>query len=96
MRPLLAARWIETKREPPPIELERLLMMLDDEEDVRRQVRELVALKKRTAELGLAPRIPALNAYVEAELGRLEAGTFQPGLPAPIEPLNKLFRSMLC
>jgi predicted nucleotidyltransferase len=95
LRPLLAVRWIESKREPPPIEFERLLVMLDDEEDVQRELRQLVAVKKRSAEMGLAPRIPALNDHIEAELVRLGATTYEPGVPAPIGPLNELFRAML-
>ncbi len=74
LRPLLAVRWLERFGTPAPIEFDKLLDMLDDA-DLRETIENLVILKRQTPELGLAPKIPALNAFIQAELTRLDALT---------------------
>ena len=71
LRPLLAVRWLERFGTPAPIEFDKLLDMLDDA-PLRAVIDDLVALKKQTPELGLSPKVPELNAFIEQELMRLD------------------------
>lgn len=68
LRPLLAARWIEKTGCAAPIEFDTLLSLLQDEQDVLFEVHKLLEQKKGTPETGLAPAVPLLNAFIEAEL----------------------------
>ncbi|MGL4768327.1 MAG: nucleotidyltransferase domain-containing protein [Formosimonas sp.] len=95
LRPLLAVRWLERFGTPAPIEFDKLLDMLD-EPPLRALIDNLVALKKQTPELGLSPKIPKLNAFIETELQRLNA--LQPQVvrhEAVLERLDPVFRSVL-
>lgn len=95
LRPLLAVRWLERFGTPAPIEFEKLLDMLDDA-PLRSIIDDLVALKRQTPELGLSPKIPELNAFIEQELVRLDALTPQVVRhEAVLERLNGLFRATL-
>jgi predicted nucleotidyltransferase len=95
LRPLLAVRWLERFGTPAPIEFEKLLKMLDDAR-LRSIIDDLVALKRQTPELGLSPKIPELNAFIEQELARLDLLTPQVVRhEAVLEQLNRLFRVTL-
>ena len=96
LRPLLAARWIARTRGPAPIEFERLLVELAGQPAVLEQVHVLLEQKRRSPELGLAPAVPALNAFIEAELdgGGVPAPP-KPAARATVETLNRLFRAVL-
>jgi predicted nucleotidyltransferase len=72
LRPLLAARWIEARDEPPPIEFEKLLSALPDRKDLLADIMALLEKKKASGEMDLGPPVPSLNAFIEAELERLE------------------------
>ena len=95
LRPLLAARWVAHTGQAAPIEFDRLLAMLDDA-DVLRAIHDLLAQKRAAPELGLAPAVPVLNAFIEAEL---ESGpVLVPAKPQGkrvIATLNKLFHEAL-
>jgi predicted nucleotidyltransferase len=96
LRPLLAARWIVRTQGPAPIEFERLLVNLTEHPEVLEQVRVLLEQKRRSPELGLAPAVPVLNAFIEAEL---EIGKV-PAPPKPdgrdiIDNLNRLLHDVL-
>ncbi len=95
LRPLFAARWIETNQEPPPGELDKLLTMVGNKE-LLNDIFDLVQKKKSGAELNLAPPIPRINQFIEAESERLDA--LLPVVPhehASPEPLNCLFQAVL-
>lgn len=95
LRPLLAVRWLERFGTPAPIEFEKLLNMLDDV-PLRAVIDDLVTLKKQTPELGLSPKMPELNAFIEQELARLEQ--FTPELVRHndvLKHLNQLFHTTL-
>jgi predicted nucleotidyltransferase len=95
LRPLLAARWLERYGEAAPIEFAKLLTMLD-EPALRADIDDLLARKRVTPELGVAPPIPRINAFVEAELERLDALRPPQWRPGEIVPtLNALFRELV-
>jgi predicted nucleotidyltransferase len=94
MRPLLAIRWIETHKAPPPIEFERLLPELEARPDLLADISTLLEKKKASAEMAVAAPFPRLNQYIEAELDRLEGFSKEPaGKSSKIELMNDLFRS---
>lgn len=96
LRPLLATRWIETYRTAPPIEFSALLHLLPKEDGLLEEIQGLLERKKVALEKELAPRIDKLNAFIEAELARLESFSVEKEDKAGgMEQLNGLFRKML-
>jgi Predicted nucleotidyltransferase len=96
LRPLLAARWVQAHNEAAPIEFEKLLSTIADHKELLSDIASLLDKKKSSAELDLAPPIPRINKFIEAELERLDALT--PDVPskrASPESLNMLFRSVV-
>lgn len=98
LRSLLAARWIARTGRAAPIEFERLLALLQDEPAVLSEVHLLLERKRNTPELGLAPAVPLLNMFIEAELegGTVDVSQKSP-VPRPkaIDQLNRLFHRVL-
>jgi predicted nucleotidyltransferase len=96
LRPLLAARWIEQGRGPVPMLFSALLDTVSGQAALGEAIAELLGRKLSGAELDEGPRVPALQEFIVAELGRLEsvAGT-QPKVRGESEPLNQLFREYL-
>ena len=96
LRPLLATRWIETYRTAPPIEFFALLHLLPEKDGLLEEIQGLLERKKVALEKELAPRIDKLNAFIEAELARLESFSVEKEDKAGgMEPLNGLFRQMV-
>lgn len=96
LRPLLATRWIETYSTAPPIEFSALLHLLPKEDGLLEEIQGLLERKKVALEKELAPRIDKLNAFIEAELARLESFSVEKEDKAGgMEQLNGLFRKML-
>jgi predicted nucleotidyltransferase len=96
LRPLLAIRWIEHHRSPPPIEFQRLLAALEHRADLMAEVEALLEKKKAAAEMELAPARQALNEYIEKELARLEGFSREPpGATAKLDAASALFRSLV-
>jgi len=71
LRPLLACMWIETKEESPPMEFDVLLAQIKDKALVER-INELLAKKKSGVELGIEPKIPIINDFIEEKLRHFE------------------------
>jgi predicted nucleotidyltransferase len=96
LRPLLAAKWVEGKRTAAPIEFDTLLMLLSDKPAVLDAIHALLLLKRRTPELGMAPAVPVLNEFIEAELQQ-EVHEVPKKSPSPkvIDRLNEMFHSAL-
>lgn len=95
LRPLLAARWVARTGKAAPIEFDRLLTMLDDQ-DVLADIDRLLQQKRAAPELGLAPAVSSINAFIEAELEAMPADI--PGRPHgahAIAALNALFHEVL-
>jgi predicted nucleotidyltransferase len=96
LRPVLAARWVEQGRGPVPMLYARLLDTLDGPPGLRAEIDDLLARKIAGDELAEGPRLPAVHAFVTAEMDRLEAvaAGLSKARPDP-EPLNELFRQTL-
>ena len=95
LRPLFAIRWLEKYGTAAPIEFNRVLEVIKDNE-LLDTVNELLEKKKVSEEKMLAPAIPVLNKFIESELGRLE----EIKLPnsdreTGIVQLNELFHKVL-
>ncbi|MDZ7589164.1 MAG: nucleotidyltransferase domain-containing protein [Rubrivivax sp.] len=80
LRPLLAVRWIEAFGTPPPMAFESLVDALALPAPLLAAVHELLQRKRATPELGEGPPVPAIQAFIEAELARPLQGA------APSEP----------
>lgn len=82
LRPLLAIRYLEAGLGLPPVRVEDLVAavapaaLLDD-------IQALLAQKRATRKLGLGAPIPALDAFIAAELARHGTTWSGPGRPEP-------------
>lgn len=96
IRPLLACKWILEKNCPPPMLFSELV-----EAELELQmcpiIERLLALKSVTPEMGVGPRIDALNEYINSSLISLKAAI--DALPSVKKPgwqqLNELFLQTL-
>ena len=96
LRPLLAVRWLEQHGTPAPMEFEKLLALIQSDDALLRDIHELLAQKRSSEERDLAPRIESLNAFIEAELRRLEANPpTMESRSENVEALNQLFRALV-
>jgi len=91
-RPLLACRWIERGHGQPPMLFDELVAAVLEEEDVRNELRALVARKQAGHELAVAPPIETLSRFIEAELLRLDALNSPLDLSGDVSELNGFFR----
>ena len=67
LRPILACRWIEEKKCPPPVLFDELLnTVLEDE--MKAAVEGLLAKKMQMSESDKAPKIGGINQYIEEKL----------------------------
>ena len=67
LRPILACKWIEEKKCPPPVLFDELFnSVLED--DMKSAVEELLAQKVQMSESDTAPKIPVINQYIEDKL----------------------------
>lgn len=94
LRPVLACRWIEAGRGIPPVAFDHLVEATVDDAPLQHAIADLVTAKRGGDELARGPAIPVIDAFIEAELQRLEGVAY--GLPAPQPPdgeaLNRLLR----
>ncbi|MBR6898278.1 MAG: nucleotidyltransferase domain-containing protein [Lachnospiraceae bacterium] len=96
LRPLLAAGYIETYHEAPPVLFDELLKQ-ELSPELRLAIDELIEVKKRTTEKELNPQLPVIRDFIEAELVRQKA--IADGLPDDHNKdraaLNELFLDLL-
>lgn len=67
LRPILACKWIEEKKCPPPVLFEELFHTVL-ENDRKAAVADLLAKKVQMSEGDKAPKIEAINHYIEEKL----------------------------
>lgn len=91
LRPVLAARWIERRKEAAPMEFEALRSMLNDRV-VDAQISELLKIKAISSEVASGPPLAAIQEFLAAELARLEEIEWPKEPAVPTEPLNRFFR----
>jgi len=96
LRPLMAMLWIEKDFGPVPIEFNRLVDAVIDDQELRQEIHRLLEAKKAGAELNRGPRIPAISQFIETEMSRLErTASYRLSCAPPLEQLNVLFRDTL-
>jgi uncharacterized protein len=96
LRPLLAVRWLEKYQAAAPIEFQKMLHLIDDDPHLLDDIDVLLERKRGVKEMGLEPRFPRIDAFIESELLRLESVEAS-ATPRGnvISDLNELFRSTL-
>jgi predicted nucleotidyltransferase len=100
LRPLLAIRYIEQKKQPPPIEFGKLVEAVAPKEIIP-AIDKLLAIKQQLPESGLGAPIPEINHFIEAETrrhGETFKGQGRPDLEAGESArleLNTIFREIL-
>ena len=95
LRPLLACKWIETKKGPPPIEFNNLVSSVVTSELLRQDIAKLQQQKQQGQELDKGLRIPSISLFIQEELEKLMASDLKTGEDLSYEPLNELFRDTL-
>ncbi|MEK8032524.1 nucleotidyltransferase domain-containing protein [Ideonella sp. DXS29W] len=81
LRPLLAAQWVLERDDAPPMAFEALVDALVHDDAVRRDIDELLVIKRRSGEQEWLPARPVLNAYLTELMARLAEG--QPSIGSP-------------
>ena len=67
LRPILACKWIEEKKCPPPVLFDELFnTVLED--NMKAAVEDLLAKKVKMSESEKAPKIDVINQYIEEKL----------------------------
>lgn len=96
LRPILCCRWLETYGTVPPV-LFRTLCEAVLPEELKEATAYLLEQKKVIKEKALIPRIPALDAFIQAEIPRLmQVRDDMPKYSLPdYEEVNTLFRRLL-
>jgi predicted nucleotidyltransferase len=96
LRPLLAIKWIEKYNEPAPIVFDQLRELVADDKLLDAEISNLLERKRVSLEKEIAPAIPALNKFIEAELERLESyGEKSNERKIGFDALNELFLEVL-
>jgi predicted nucleotidyltransferase len=72
LRPLLSVRWLERYGTAAPIEFSKLLHLIDGEHALLADIDALLAKKRAAPEMGLDSPVASIDAFIEAELARLE------------------------
>lgn len=71
LRPILACKWIEEKKCPPPVLFDELFnTVLED--DMKAAVEDLLAKKVKMSESDKAPKVEVINQYIEEKLSYYE------------------------
>lgn len=78
LRPLLATLWIEQGWGMVPMRFEDLVDAMVTDPALRDAIDQLLVIKRAASEAGLGQPLPVLNAFIDAELTRLEA------VPSPV------------
>ena len=94
VRALLAVGWLRQRESLPPMNVRELMAGQALPADLVAAAEALVAEKAATPELGEAPPIPALDAWIPAALEAAEAFCQAlPPRPADLEAVDAFFRS---
>ncbi|WP_444946484.1 nucleotidyltransferase domain-containing protein [Microbulbifer sp. VTAC004] len=95
LRPLFSIQWLEEYGTAAPIEFEKVLSLVTNNE-LLDTIHALLERKRVSEEKMLSPAIPVLNQYIEEQLTRLE-GIKLPKADRSIEmaQLNELFHCIL-
>lgn len=96
LRPLLAAAWIERYHSIPPMELDLLLPLLDDQPEIKNAIIRLQERKQHIDEQVPITRIDMIDGYLMNEVARLQkAAKILPAGAGNKASLNRLFQQYL-
>jgi uncharacterized protein len=96
LRPLLSVRWLETYKTPAPIEFEKLLHLLNGQDDIVNAINALLEKKKQAFELAKDKPIKVLNDFIENEILRLERNPPEKSaVVGKMDDLNQLFLNII-
>lgn len=73
LRPLLATLWVEQGRGVAPMRFQALVDALITDAGLRAAIDQLLALKRAAGEAEHGQALPIINAFIDAELTRLES-----------------------
>lgn len=96
LRPILACKWIEEKKCPPPVLFHELChTMLED--DMKAAVTDLLAKKIKMSESDKGPKLEKINQYIERKLEYYKAFAqfMQDDRNPGWEPLERAFREIV-
>jgi uncharacterized protein len=96
LRPLLSVLWLERYAAPAPIELEKLLHLIDDRAELRAAIDDLLERKRAAPESWVGDAVPAIGDFVTEQLARLETmATAVERKASALPGLNALFHAVL-
>lgn len=96
LRPILACKWMEEKKCPPPVLFDELVRTVL-EDDMKAAVEDLLAKKINMSESDKAPKIEKMNRYIEEKLAYYKefAESMEDDRNPDWEPLEKIFRDII-
>lgn len=96
LRPLLACKWIEEKKCPPPVLFDELFHTVLEEE-MKAAVEDLLAKKIQMSESDKAPKVETINRYIEEKLAYYKAlvESMEDDRNPDWEPLEEAFRRLV-
>ena len=95
IRPLLAAKWILSKKCAPPMLFDELVEA-ELEEELRPELSRLLEMKTNLAEVEMIPRVQVINDYIERTIPEIQA--IAAGIEEKVyewKALDKLFLKMV-
>jgi hypothetical protein len=97
MRPIFACMWVEQRKTVPPMEFDTLCEAVVEDRSILNIIERLLAKKRSSTELGLAPQIPELNAFLEEKIAHFESvsADFDPATKPEADILNQSFLRIL-
>ncbi|MBY0202866.1 MULTISPECIES: nucleotidyltransferase domain-containing protein [Paenibacillus] len=96
LRPLLACGWIERYETMPPMAFDKLVeTLVPAGTPLYTEIHDLLRRKKAGDELDMEPQLPAIQAYITAQIAHVEqlATEIQGQATVEIEVLNRIFQS---
>jgi predicted nucleotidyltransferase len=92
LRPLLACLWIERKGGMPPMPFQALVDGIVEDAALRAAIDDLLARKRTANEAERCAAIPAIRAFIDAELDRLVSYAPPPRAEVDFSRLDTLLR----
>lgn len=98
IKSLLACVWIEKNKSFPPVRIQDLLLLLEDEDEfIKREVEQLIEIKKLGGERTFISLYPAINHYIENQFSSIQQSLSPQKASSNdgMKQLDQLFRDTL-
>ena len=97
LRPLLACMWVETKNESPPMEFDKLIEGINLYIELVKEIKDLLIRKRNGIELGLEPKKPIINNFIENKINHFQKETkyFDPKKKPDSKILDEYFINLI-